>query len=223
MTEDLAAVVGANARRIRTEAGATLEDVAKAVRRQGLTGWGGGRVSDLEHGRVSPTLPTLVALALTLGEIRREPLTLAELVENQGAVEIGSFAIRGAALARFLDGQPVELVKRDVPAFDDVDASAMIATGIRNLTKELPPKLRKVSLTTAIAVRDRSGEAEQRTAKALGVSLFAVAAASAYLYRGATASEERDRRAGGDASAQKRGRIAREIRAELKGVLDGDD
>lgn len=221
---DLAEVVGSNARRIRTEAGATLEDVAKAARGHGLKGWGGGRVSDLEHGRVSPTLPTLVALALALGDIRHEPLTLAELVEHQGAVELtGSLVIRGAALARFLDGQPVKLVKRDVPALADVDVTAMIAVGMRHLAKELPPRLRDVSAQTVMAVRDRSGEAEQRTAKALGVSLTTVAAASAYLYRGRTPSEERDRRAGGDATAQKRGRIAREIRAELKGVLNGND
>lgn len=219
---DLAAVVGENARRIRTEAGATLDDVAVAARGHGLRGWGGGRVSDLEHGRVSPTVPTLVALALALGDIRREPLTLAELVEHQGAVEInGSLAVRGAVLVRFLGGQPVRLTKRDVPALAEIKA-AEIAASMRRFTAELPPSLRGVSLATAVAVQNRSGEAEQRIAKALGVSLLTVAAASAHLYRGATASEERDRRAGGDATAQKRGRIARDIRTELKAALNGN-
>jgi len=54
------------------------------------------------------------------------------------------------------------------------------------------------------------------------VDMMTVSVASAYLYR-ATASEERDRRAGADATAQKRGRIAREIQAELRAVLDGTD
>lgn len=219
---ELASVIGANARRIRTGAGATLEEVAKSARGYGLKGWGGGRVSDLEHGRVSPTLPTLVALCLALGDIRRSPLTLAELVEHQGAVELtGSLAIRGAALARFLDGQPVKLTKRDVPALPDVDMGEL-AAGVRRLADELPPSVGGVSTESVIAVDRRSGEAEQRLAKKLGVRPLTVAAASAYLYRGATASEERDRRAGPEASAQKRGRIAREISDEIKAVLDGN-
>ena len=219
-TAGLAHVIGRNARRIRAEAGATLEDVAQSARGYGLKGWGGGRVSDLEHGRVSPTLPTLVALCLTLGDVRKSPLTLAELVEHQGEVEITStLAIRSTALMRFLDGQPVKLTKRDVPALPDISA-AEISAGMRRLTENMPPSLRDVSLATTIAVGNRSGEAEQRLARRLDVSPFTLSAASAYLYNGLTASEERDRRAGPEASAQKRGRISREIQTELKAILD---
>lgn len=223
---DLASVIGANARRIRTEAGATLEDVAKAARRQGLTGWGGGRVSDLEHGRVSPTIPTLVAVSLALAEVRKSPLTLADLLHHDGPVEItGSLAIRGAALARFLGGEPVRLTKRDVPDLPGLDASGL-AAGLEEwagIADQLPQPLCDVSTEQVLAVDRRSGEAERRIAKWLGVAPLTVAAASAYLYNGSTASEERDRRAGRDASAQKRGRVAREIRTEIRGVLSGDD
>ena len=55
----LAHVVGRNVRRLRDGAAATLDDVAKAARENGLRNWGTGRVSDLEHGKVSPTLATL--------------------------------------------------------------------------------------------------------------------------------------------------------------------
>lgn len=221
---ELATVVGLNARRIRTEAGATLEDVAKAARSEGLTSWGGGRVSDLEHGRVSPTLPTLVALCLALGAVRRLPLTLADLLHHHGPVEItGSLAIRGAALARFVGGEPVELTVGDVPGLSDADVTEVVAGGVLKLTEGIPEHLGDLDTKQVLAALQRSGEAEQRIAKRLGVTPFKVAAASAYLYAGATASEERDRRAGGEASAQKRGRIAREIRAELKGALDGDN
>lgn len=221
---ELAEVVGRNARDIRTTAGATLDDVGRAARAQGLVGWGATRVSDLEHGRVSPTVPTLVAVCLALGEIRRAPLTLAELLAHDGTIAInGGLAIRGAALGRFLGGEPVRLTKRDVPGLPDVDPTAL-AGGARRLAAvmdRLPKRLQDVETGLALAVQRRSGEAERRIAKALGVDLLAVALASAYLY-GSTASEERDHRAGAEATAQKRGRIAREIRTELKGVLNGD-
>jgi len=222
---DLATVVGINARRIRTEARATLEDVAKAARAQGLTGWGGGRVSDLEHGRVSPTLPTLIAVSLALAEVRKSPLALAELLQHEGAVEVtGSLAIRASALARFVSGEPVRLTKRDAPHLPGFEATELAAE-LREwagIADQLPARLAEVSTEQVLAVQRRSGEAERRIAKGLRVAPLSVAAASAYLY-GSTASEERDRRAGDGASAQKRGRIAREIRSEIEAVLDGDN
>lgn len=70
---------------------------------------------------------------------------------------------------------------------------------------------------------DRSGLAEQRLAKTLGISAGRLADASAQLW-GATFSDERDRRAGVGANQQKRGAISRELRAELeKALADGDD
>ena len=66
----------------------------------------------------------------------------------------------------------------------------------------------------------RSGEAEERAAKSLDVELYEVAAASAYLW-GKTLSDERDARAGEGASAQKRGRITRQLMDELRTALDG--
>lgn len=222
---ELAEVIGHNARRIRTDAGATLDAVGKAARQHGLASWGGTRVSDFENGRVSPTVPTLIAMCLALGEIRRSPLTLAELLAYDGIVAINAdLAIRGAALGRFLGGEPVRLTKRDVPGLPDVDPAAL-AGGARRLAAamdRLPKRLQDVETGLAFAVQRRSGEAEQRIAKALGVDLLAVAYASAYLYD-STASEERDRRAGAEATAQKRGRITREIRTELEGVLNGHD
>ncbi|MEB4208754.1 hypothetical protein [Mycobacterium sp. 94-17] len=69
-------------------------------------------------------------------------------------------------------------------------------------------------------VHRRSGEAERRMAKALGVEPFVVEYAAAYLW-GRTVSDERDARVAGDASPQKRGRVTRQLQAELRAVLDG--
>lgn len=72
-----------------------------------------------------------------------------------------------------------------------------------------------------VRVERRSGEAEQRAADALVVKMYALTLASVYLW-GKSLSDERDARAGADASAQKRGRITRQLMDELKGVLHGD-
>ena len=66
------------------------------------------------------------------------------------------------------------------------------------------------------------GEPEQRLARDLGLDRERLAAEMAALWR-RSFHAERDRRAGADANAQKKGRVARKLKAELKTVLDGDD
>lgn len=181
MTRHIQHIVGKNAHQIRTDEGATLEDVAKVARTYGLTAWGGSRVSDLEHGRVSPTVSTIVALALTLGEIRQSPLTLAELFAYNGTVEVnGLLAIQGPELVSFLAGHTLR---------------AESARGV-----------------------EYHDEAERRLSRRLDLPPDAVSAASLRMY-GRSASDERDRRAGIKASAQKRGRVMRAIQDELKAAL----
>jgi len=211
----LSGVVGVNARRLRGSA--TADDLATACRNSGLN-WGTGRISDLEHGRVSPTLGTLVALAAALGELRGEPVTLADLVASDGSVELAKgLTLPGGALQRYLRGEPVTVTTGDVAAslkeaLDDYP----------NRLDSLPPALRRVTLRDEYKVAKESGETEQRVAKSLGVDRWVVDRASALLWK-STISAERDRRAGPDASNQARGRITRELRDELRKVIDGDD
>lgn len=68
----------------------------------------------------------------------------------------------------------------------------------------------------------RSGLAEDRLAKRLGIGPVELADVSYRLWR-KTFSEERDRRAGPNANQQKRGRVSRELRTELKGLTDGNN
>ncbi len=73
------------------------------------------------------------------------------------------------------------------------------------------------------AVLQRSGLTEDRLAKRLGIGPARLADMSFQLWK-STFGEERDRRAGPDANQQKKGRITRELRAELqKAMADGDD
>jgi len=87
---------------------------------------------------------------------------------------------------------------------------------------QMPVVLAAAGSRMMLGVHSRSGDAELWVAEALGVDLMTVSVASAYLYR-LTASEELDRRAGADSTPQMRERIARDIQAELRRILDGDD
>jgi hypothetical protein len=212
----LAHVVGQNAKRLR---GAVSGDrLASAAHNHGLK-WGTGRIADLEAGRVSPTLSTLVSLALALGDIRSEPITLAELVFCDGFVAVtGDLTLSGEALARFVSGEPVQVLIRDVPG--GLDEVRELLGHLEKVGKDprFPNAVRSVSLD----VHRRSGEAEGRAAKSLGVDPYDLSKASAHLW-GKSLSDERDERAGQDATAQKRGRITRQLYGELKAALNGDD
>lgn len=219
----LAEVVGRNVRRLRGDA--TTDELAKACRRRGLT-WGTGRISELEHGRVAPTLSSLVDLADALGDFCGRPVYLADLVEHDGFVALTSGRpIKPAALQRFLAGEPVVIKRGDVPRDAESDRRMrenLTSAAMEKHFDELPPAVNAVKTELALQVQSQSGEAEARMAKALGVHEENLAALSGYLW-GQTLSAERNRRAGAGANAQDRGRITRRLKAELKAVLDGND
>ena len=217
----LANVVGWNARRLRGDA--TADQLAKAAKRAGLN-WGTGRISDLEHGRVSPTISMLVALAEALHSVRGTPITLADLVEHDGHVQLTTArTVKGIALQRFLRGDPVEFLIGDMPNSEELEADlkAALAKMVEERAK-LPKILGRTPVETVMEVQQQSGETEARIAKALGKPASVIAEVSAHLW-GRTLSAERDRRAGKNANAQDRGRITRQLRAEIQAVLDGHD
>jgi hypothetical protein len=218
----LAQVVGWNAKRLRGEVSG--DRLASAAKNRGLN-WGTGRIADLEAGRVSPTLSTLIALALALGDIRGEPIPLYELVSWDGFVSVaGDLVLSGRALATYVSGEPVQIVLTgDTPGglakvkklFDRVQAQFVAAR------TEISPRFADLDIALCARVESNSGEAEQRAADSLGVDVYALTLGSVYLW-GRSLSDERDARAGSEASPQKRGRITRQLMDELKGVLHGD-
>src|SRR5690606_10484407 len=85
--ESLPAVLGRNARRLRIDAGATLEQMASALDDYGVR-WSTGRVGDLESGRVAATIPTTIAVALALSQLQSRTVGIAELFEGDATVRI---------------------------------------------------------------------------------------------------------------------------------------
>ncbi|WP_148222493.1 helix-turn-helix domain-containing protein [Rhodococcus opacus] len=188
----LTLVIGANVRRMRTDAGATLDTVAQYAREAGLK-WSTGKVGDLESGRVSPTLPTLLSVCIALSAATRAPVALSDLVQCDGAVQINErLVMDGSDLVGALQGKPAD--------------------------QEPPEGASAAELMLAMAIRQAGGEAEQRAAQSLGITGRRFAELSHELW-GRSFAEERDSRAGTGANAQKRGRVARDLKAELKARL----
>jgi transcriptional regulator with XRE-family HTH domain len=202
-------VIGENARRLRGDA--TADDVAKAARRYGLN-WGTGRISDLEHGRVSPTLPTLAALALALSDVRDAKVTLGDLLDSDENISLTTaLKVTSDQIRRFL-------ASGDMFEFALTSPSDWIA----ELRDQWPVRLHEVPAGALMRLLSDFGEPEERLARDLGLDRERLAAEMAALWR-RSYHAERDRRAGVDANAQKKGRVARELKAELRTVLDGDD
>ncbi|MFC9833195.1 hypothetical protein ACFVKB_05115 [Rhodococcus sp. NPDC127530] len=203
----VADIVGRNAQRLRGDH--KIEDVAIQARALGLR-WNSGRVSDLERGRISPTLPTLFALANVLSAVTEKQVSVADLVRTREWVAVTDrMVVRGERLATALEGGPTRIEMEDMYV-DPHDVAAAIritrASGLRG------------AVPLANAVRETT-EAEHKIARSLGVSLAQVAQAAMDLW-GRSLTAERDDRAGTGASAQKRGRVSRELKAELRARLE---
>lgn len=220
-TMPLSEVVGLNARTHRLRHDAKLEDVARAAREYGLR-WTTGRVGDLESGRIPATLPTLLALAQALGDVTSERVSLADLVHVDGWVEVNSdLTIRGEALSSALRGEPMNLLVTDVlGASEELDeivsrSNAQIDSDNARLGSDADDLL----LVEIQEAMKHFGVAEERLAKQLDLSEYLLTCVSLVLW-GTTFSAERDRRAGAEANAQRRGQVARTLKAEISEYLE---
>ena len=221
--EPLAVVVGSNCRRLRTAAGLTQNELAKHGRDAGLR-WTASKVGDFEAGRTNPTFATIIAAASALSAATRSDVHLADLVRSDAYVLVtDELDPTGDALAAILRGERTwaSLVRREVGhlARTPVDLSDLSAsTDEQRREFEQYPQLGDVATADLLELVRRRGLDEQRVAKRLGISDYVLAAASLSLWR-QSFSDERDDRAGPDANAQRRGRVARELQAELREAL----
>src|ERR1700740_2479063 len=91
----VAAALGRTARSLRGDRKAEL--VARAASLAGLN-WGTGRIADLEAGRVSPTLPTLIALCWAFRDVLGRSVELPDLFAGDGNVDLAPGVIVPVAL-----------------------------------------------------------------------------------------------------------------------------
>lgn len=192
------------------------DDVARTARQYGLN-WNVGRVSDLEYGRVSPRIDALIPLALALAEVSGQEITLGDLLRSDGNITLTkNLTVTNDELQGFLRGATVSV--------DDERYIAEAIQAIRAALKahdDWPPRLRRVKHGVLVKVWRDYGAAEQLLARDLGIDRDQLTAEMAALW-GRAFHVERDAIAGEGASAQKRGNVARTLKAQLKARIDGD-
>lgn len=219
-SESLAVAVGQNCRRIRSVAGVTQDGLARSARGIGLR-WTASAVGDFEAGRSSPTFATVLAVTLALNMALRESgqpagTTLADLVApdiaagEQFVALTDSIDVLDTLLVQVCQGQVFHL-------YEGKWRAKLQPLGWRETQAMLD------GLGDVREILERSGLTEHRLAQRLGTDHAHIAKLSLRLWQ-RTFSEERDSRAGADANQQKKGRISRELRAELERALtDGND
>lgn len=216
----LSEAAGRGAREIRLRAGATLEDVAKAARHYGLK-WTANKVNAFEAGGVSASLSTLYALAAALNHVTEQDVTLADLFIGSGKVVVNDrVTVPLSKVRAAITGAPVEVTLRQLTG--EYERAVAAAEEIRAREESWPPALQRITHGAYRAVLAEFSDSDLRMARTLGVDR-STGAAAMWAVWGKTFVARRDELAGVDANAQKRGRIARELKAELKKVLDGDN
>src|SRR6476660_4675367 len=105
-----AAVIGSNAKRLRTSYRLTLDQVSIAVRRRGLN-WSESRVADFEAGRVAAAsnIETLAAFCLALADAGCASATVPELLRTVGPIQINeSLLLYDEDLIKLLSGRDIQ-------------------------------------------------------------------------------------------------------------------
>lgn len=224
VTKTLAEVVGANCKRWRNQLGLTQDKFAEFARMMGLR-WTASAVGDFEAGRSSPSLATVIAVAVALQTAfgRNTAYALLTPDDDEFIRVLAGADVRAAPTL-------ADLVATDA---DWVDVNGVLCPpgdhlpklflgGIANYggpTAEEMVELREMAergQELRAELLKHAGITEKRMARQLGISVSDLMVRSIRLW-GSTFSEERDRRAGLGANQQKKGRIAREMRGELEG------
>lgn len=224
MTQKLAAVLGANCKRIRTAAGVSQDELARHARDYGLK-WTASAVGNFESGRTAPAFATVLVVCLALematsaGGRKRQRVLLSDLIRSDEFVSLtDTFSPRATRVADFCAGEPWDLPSADVAetaGYDRVADMRALAPGLFGTYG-----MRVVDVEQ---LQRRTGQDEYRLARRLGIDSDRLLAESFRLWQ-RTFSEQRDKLAGPDANAQKRGQVSRQLRAELERALhDGDD
>lgn len=197
-TASISQVIGGNARTLRLEAGGTLEQMARAAKDYDLP-WTTGRVGSFERGRFTPTADVLYATAAALGQVIGRPVRLTELLATDKPVRINDkLTIPAAAML----GEVVP-----IPAEFGGHGALLVKA------QKVPPEQ---------YVRNTFREGDERMCRSLGVDRDTGIAAMAKCW-GKAFTARRDELAEPGANAQRRGIIARALKAELqKAIPDGD-
>jgi hypothetical protein len=170
-------------------------------------------------------------LCWAFGVLLDRPVALAELFAGEGWVTLTADApwVELAELRAALSGQPIDsgdIQAAAIIGFGGTKANAeQMATAMRDNGVEPPDFIAAGVREHPLAqqVKQTLLEADYRVARSLGLDVDQAAVEMAALW-GRSFTAERDRRGGPDSNPQKRGRISRELKAQLQEAINrGDD
>lgn len=187
---------------------------------------------NLERGQAAITLPTLLHLALALGDLIGRPLTLAELFGGAQSLALDAdhrHEVTSTWLERMLSGNPVALTPEDIPLVADYYSSP---DGQLSKSEPLTEQERSDALDELIEQSKIPPDhevdhdfaqmppslAEKRAAQKLGIRPNELQWWANDLW-GCSLEEESIRRSSPEATPQARGRITRRLVDEIRGAL----
>lgn len=206
--ESYASAVGDFLRTFRAQHGLTLDAVATAGREFGAT-WGAASIRNIEAGKLAPTIPNLMVLALALGKLTGRSMKLSDLL---GEAEVLELPVQGSArqpvprswVDGVLNGRPVHL---------EVEP-ARRQTSHEQLLDPQPFGTPSHSHDTV-----SSSLAERRAAERLGIDAGELQEWADQLW-GRSLEEEAGHRAGPKSTPQARGHVTRGLVEEIRGAID---
>lgn len=216
-------LVGANARRLRTAASTTPDDIARAAGRLGLD-WTAAWVTSMERGQKALAAEQLLALPLVLTSALGHRVSLNDLLTGDAPVLLAKApGPAGAVPAAYLRDMvtaasfhrpftEVRLPEPVVPAPRTPSAGEQAAEKLRQVNEA---HLGNVDIRALKRAEEGAGDAEARLARKLFVQDIVVIAAAASLW-GRSLTEERDQALLlEDGSSAARTAVTRRLSAEV--------
>lgn len=196
-----------------------MDQLAAEGRDVGMN-WSAGSISAIERGNFKPTLDVLIALAAALGELLHpeddDPgVSIDELVETPGLIQITDNRLMNT------NDLLVWLAGRGLYFRPDPEMVAKVQRMVNEQFKRINtlhlPELsmgefKKLGTTTA---------GEERLAKRAEIDPLELKAWAHHLW-GMSIEDQRDQQAGPNSTPQKKGRVSRELIAEIKAAMADD-
>ncbi len=166
----------------------------------------------------------MLVYCAALTHMSRGDVTLPDLFEGSDAVQLtDGLEVYASAMRRAVGGGSAAFTAEDIPNAGAPGSMLKVSTAAGAMVPEesrLPSGADQAAV--ALAVSAMTGLADTRAAKSLGLDIFELTAWSYRLW-GASFGRERDRRAGPEGNAQRRGQVTRGLFSELRTALaEGD-
>lgn len=218
MVQSIDAIIGRNLTALRHEHSLSQDDVAGAARLFGLR-WNSARVSRMERGDSSMSVETLLVLCVVMGELTRGAVNPVDLVQTESAVRLApSATLPPEGLDHLMRSDwfgPVSFFTEESQSRASEQSQELLDlwAAYDAIIESSPVPM--TELDALLEQRRHWSLTDERNARKLDLTDAQFLVWCYHLW-GRLMSQETDLRAPEGATAQKRGRITRELLDELR-------